>query len=362
MAQNDAADWFVRLHEARSGKAVRERFVAWLLLSPANVDSYLYVSRMQGAIRSVTEDVQIHDLVMQARASHEATNVIQLAHVVQLGVIKRSVPGYCPPGHSEDETPFSRLQAWAQGVPRYAIAAASAGVLAIILGLGWKAARLLSTPAVYVTEVGEQRNVLLPDGSVIYVNTNSELAVWLSLRERRVALRRGEARFTVAKDARRPFIVATPQTTVRAIGTVFNVRIIPQGTSVAVLEGQVAVGPTRKVTLNADQRMMVTTQGKMLSATGPSVGSAQAWPAHRLMFPATGLAEAVEEFNRYYPRQMRVPDPQLRNIEITGVFDTYGKESFLQYLNRYHGVAMEIAPNGEEILVRKASRDARLKR
>ena len=54
-------------------------------------------------------------------------------------------------------------------------------------------------------------------------------------------LLRGEARFQVAKNPARPFVVATREARVRAVGTLFNVRTDGAVTDVAVLEGRVEV-------------------------------------------------------------------------------------------------------------------------
>src|SRR5262249_50303587 len=96
-------------------------------------------------------------------------------------------------------------------------------------------------PMVFQTVVGEQSSFTLQDGSVLFLNTDSKVRVsWLP-RERHIELVRGEARFKVAKDATRPFTVATTTAAVRAVGTVFNVRPEPLATQVAVLEGRVEV-------------------------------------------------------------------------------------------------------------------------
>ena len=81
----------------------------------------------------------------------------------------------------------------------------------------------------------------LADGSVVDLAPESELVVRYRSRERLIALNHGEALFHVAKNPGRPFIVQAALTSVRAVGTVFNVERGDQGVSVTVVEGRVAV-------------------------------------------------------------------------------------------------------------------------
>ena len=162
----------------------------------------------------------------------------------------------------------------------------------------------------------------MQDGSVVFLNTNSKVRVsWLPA-ERHIELVRGEARFQVAKDASRPFTVATTAAAVRALGTVFNVRAEPPGTQVAVLEGQVevTVAPTRepafdmpvtvnegstsvqtpameRVRLAAGERAAVTSHG-IQTNTGPTIEAVMASDAAAPGIPGSALDAVVHEFKR----------------------------------------------------------------
>ncbi len=81
----------------------------------------------------------------------------------------------------------------------------------------------------------------LADGSVVELNRGAVVSDRFTPGERRVQLERGEAHFTVAKDAARPFVVEVAGVTVRAVGTAFNVRLDPTAVEVLVTEGKVAV-------------------------------------------------------------------------------------------------------------------------
>ena len=111
------------------------------------------------------------------------------------------------------------------------------GVFALAY-IGWQQTTVIKV----TTGLGEQHSEVLPDHSVVELNTQSEIRVGFTAAERRVELVRGEAFFDVAKDPARPFIVVTDLATAKAVGTRFSVYRALSGTIVTVAEGRVA-GP-----------------------------------------------------------------------------------------------------------------------
>ena len=126
--------------------------------------------------------------------------------------------------------------------PKFAVAASL--VMATVLGLlifGQQTVNPEISMDRYVARVGEQKVVNLNDGSVITLNTGSELLVGLSDQSRKIILRRGEAYFEVARDSERPFTVDAGLRSVTVLGTEFNIRKSPDRLQVAVSEGLVAI-------------------------------------------------------------------------------------------------------------------------
>src|SRR3546814_3966246 len=83
----------------------------------------------------------------------------------------------------------------------------------------------------YRTVLGERRVVTLADGSTVSLDAASEVRVAYSERARELALVRGQARFDVAHDPRRPFAVQARDQRVVATGTAFNVDRSEEHTS-----------------------------------------------------------------------------------------------------------------------------------
>jgi transmembrane sensor len=229
-------------------------------------------------------------------------------------------------------------------------------------------------PSHIETAVGQQRTITLEDGSTVEVNTHTAVTVHFTPRKREVRLADGEARFTVAKNRERPFIVTTPQACVRAVGTVFNVQVGSHRTAVAVFEGQVRVfgraeemqvaqspilSPQPKSRfveppedLYAGQRAAVSRTGTILRDAGPSIERVSAWTRRQLVFRDEPLSDLVAEFNRYHNKALRIEDPGLAGFRVSGTFDAYDLRSLMQYLENYQGVHAHQAPDGTEVLTR----------
>jgi transmembrane sensor len=223
--------------------------------------------------------------------------------------------------------------------------AASVTVLAItsLGGIGaWYAVEQRNTQT-YATEIGEFRRVVLEDGSTIQLNTNSQVRVRYSSRYRHVDLARGEALFTVAKNKEKPFDVEAGDTTVRAVGTAFSVRLHEAGANervdVVVSEGRVAINPPSPQTYAAGSVATVR-NGRVAATTveGEDITSKLAWTTGRLMFQGEKLSDVVQEINRYNFRQLQVTDPDIAELRIGGTFQATDPDGFARALGATFGI------------------------
>jgi len=142
------------------------------------------------------------------------------------------------------------------------LAAAAALVLAIFVWRPWT--RDLSRRHSATVEPEACARRVLEDGSIVELNRGAAIEVGFSAAERRVRLVRGEAIFTVAKNATRPFVVRAGGLSLRAVGTAFDVRLGAASVEVLVTEGRVRVNQPSALaesdipTLAAGQRMVVS--------------------------------------------------------------------------------------------------------
>ena len=184
-----------------------------------------------------------------------------------------------------------------------------------------------------LTPVGEIRRVPLLDGSVVAVNTNTELNIDIKPGLREITLEKGEVWFDVAKDKSRPFVVSSGDIRVRAIGTAFSVRRRDDGADVLVTEGTVE---TWTVGSESDVRQVMAGSKVFVSdIAGPSrvvaasqqIDRALAWREGEIALDGETLAEAAVEFNRYNERKLTI-DPALSNERLVGWFHTNEPDNF----------------------------------
>jgi len=214
--------------------------------------------------------------------------------------------------------------------------AASVVALGIVAAATWFAA--FSAPT-YATAIGEQRSIQLQDGSTVELNSYSTLAVHFSRHERDVKLMKGQALFQVAKDARRPFVVASGDTTVRAVGTQFDVYMKDGGTIVTVVEGRVAAAPTpaTSILLSAGEQLTVTSSS-VHKTEHANVARATAWTDHQIVFEGASLIDVAEEFNRYNRKRLVIDGSRLDMFHISGVFSSTDPESLIRFLRDRPGL------------------------
>jgi transmembrane sensor len=213
------------------------------------------------------------------------------------------------------------------------VGGALAATALICLGAGWN---VLRHRGHFSTRKGETKIVALKDGSVVTLNTASEILVNYSDALRAVELIRGEALFDVAKNQARPFVVAAGDTSVRAVGTSFTVRhfeAVP--VQVLVREGIVEVfKPMVKPIRISANTLAVAPPDNGDIATRPVAAAqlhrAMAWQEGQIAFEGETLAQAAAEFARYSDTRIVIDDPALAKEEIAGLFKATDPVLFAQ--------------------------------
>jgi len=271
-----------------------------------------------------------------------------------------------PLTHAEGSENRSLIASIRHAIPRFA----RAGFLtaALVLGVGiavtfWsRGDQFLSSNGLYATAIGQQHSTTLADGSVVMLNTNSQFKVDYDNEYRNIRLLQGEAHFTVAKNAARPFRVYAGNGRVQAVGTAFSVYLKDNTIDVTVTEGEVVLAA-----FNRSSTSRLPQQGAPLG-TGQSSGSSAidhigtvellgtikagesatirsgldadtvstikaietvepqemakrlSWREGVLTFTGDPLEVVVEEISRYTTVSIEFSDPAVRAIRIGGRF------------------------------------------
>jgi transmembrane sensor len=330
----EAAEWFVELNAGQPDRMTKQAFDAWLRKSPEHVRAYLEMlpTWEEAAAHPAASDAGVEELIALGR---------QPDHVIAWNESRRPNPS---PAAEPRHRPLKR---WRVSPLRMSLAVSLAAVFVAVALFG---SQRLSGQE-YTTAVGQQSTIQLADGSTVELNTDSSVRVRLGDHQRNVELIRGQALFRVAKDATRPFVVASSQTRIRAVGTEFDVYRRGSDTTVTVLEGKVAVQSDtalgtsllNSMPLSAGEQVTINAPlipARLPSPKRPNLAAATAWTQHRLIFDSTPLPQVVAEFNRYNTRHLIVDDGALNDFNVSGSFSSADPASLLRFLEAERGLTV----------------------
>jgi transmembrane sensor len=232
------------------------------------------------------------------------------------------------------ERPDSRAL-WSWSPVRFSSVLAS--LLVAVIAVGWWLTTGFETEE-YRTAKGERRTVILSDGSMVTMNTETVMAAEFSFFKRAVVLREGEALFAVSHEGRRPFEVKAGSRVVRDVGTQFVVRRQNERVIVTVVEGAVEVQRSDPAAswqlIMAGEQISYGAIGALSSVSRVSLTATTAWLEGKVMFEDRPLVEVIQEVGRYQTGEIRILDPRIGALKVSGVFGTNDRIGFLKALER----------------------------
>jgi len=171
----------------------------------------------------------------------------------------------------------------------------------------------------YQTKKGETRQVILPDGSVVWMNAATELQVSSNYGKgfRKLTLQ-GEAYFEVKHDTNAPFVINTGNIRTQVLGTSFNVTAYKKLSQIDVVvrTGKVSVSNTHKLlgtltpgnAIHYDKIHLTTT----LSTEDPDLMIG--WRNGRTMLNGVTFDELAERFNNTFNTQLITKDKSIKKL------------------------------------------------
>jgi transmembrane sensor len=287
-AKAEAAAWLARLHAEDRDVADEAAFRAWLDASPAHAQAFEAVDRMWSDVGGLTD---------------------------LRGDLGRK------PVRGMTRSVASR-RALLTGVGLLAVTGGSA--------LFWRSA----SAKVYETEVGEQKHVALDDGSQLFLDAQTRIAVSFSETARLVNMQYGRANFRIVPDLKRPFIVEAAERKIVATRCNFDVRCENGQVQVVLIHGEADVkpssssgGPSER--LKAGERLVASND--IEKRDKPDMTHVLAWQTGYEMFDKEELAQAVEEMNRYSTAKLAV-DPDIAGLKVSGMYRVGDNSAFAHAL------------------------------
>jgi ferric-dicitrate binding protein FerR (iron transport regulator) len=220
------------------------------------------------------------------------------------------------------------------------------------------AEELTKKPSEVVTQNGTRTKLLLPDGTIVWLNAGSRLiydsAYGNSTRE---AILTGEAFFDVVRNKEKPFIIHTANINIKVLGTAFNVKSYPGDKTIetSLIRGKIEVSfkdrSLHNVILKPNQKLVVSAEPKSpedgdkgvnhpmqkpvvainrLSHFGAdSLVTETAWVDNKLVFQDESFIDLAKKMERWYGIRVALDDQALDTLHFTGSFE---KENIQQAL------------------------------
>jgi transmembrane sensor len=308
----EALDWFVRLQAGEGDARVVREFRAWIEGDARRAAAFEKVAATWGA----------PELLLATRNVAEAT-------------------GFSAP------RPKSRRRS----LVKKAAAVTTAVILAF--GLAHLSELTVRFRADYVTASGEQRAVVLPDGSRMTLNTETAVVLDFSRGRRGVTILQGEVYFDVLPGQTPKFEVVGQFGQVEVKGTAFSVRLDDNEDSVVLSRGSVDVArraQSRDHTVLAPGEMVSVTATSVLPVTRVDTGRSLAWLEGRISFYDQPLGRILNDIRRYYPGRIFVLNNGIEQTAVSGNYKLDQPALIIQSLAEAAGATMTTLPGGVIIL------------
>jgi transmembrane sensor len=188
------------------------------------------------------------------------------------------------------------------------------------------------------TSNNEYKNVKLPDGSIVFLNSGSSIKFLVKSEgenkvfnnsERKITLS-GEAFFSVTKN-KSPFIITTENAKITVLGTKFDVLSRDENTRVVVEEGKVSLSPkntrSKGIYLIKDQLSIISKNSEPTVPKEVDAGYFLGWMKGNFVFYRTPLKEIVRDLERRYNINISFKADSLINNTLTGSFKNSSADS-----------------------------------
>jgi len=321
----EAIDWLVKLRDENLSDAECHAFADWLTQDAAHADAFAKAERLFDNMVLAAQLPTVRLYILKVPSAPEGTELAPqaLPSVVE-GLNQGSSNAQIGQNHLAKTSPQRNYRRWL-ALP---FALAAAWLFAVTLVLPYQAHLSDRYFSDYHTNTGEIQDIPLADGSHLLLNTNTAVSVDYQTNKRQITLHHGQARFTVAKDAQRPFEVQTDSLNVRALGTVFDIyKKTANDISVTVQEHAVAawvqaenLGQPIQTQIQAGQQLTYHADGALQAPSSIDLAQASAWQQRRLFINDRPLSELIAELGRYRVGRIFLADAQLKGLHVTGVF------------------------------------------
>lgn len=244
---------------------------------------------------------------------------------------------------TESENKITRIPSIKSRLDRRIIQIAAS--IIIIIGLGYLSYNITKKESgetqniAFVTKStkrGERTKIELPDGSIVHLNSESNITYpeIFNKKLRKIQLE-GEAFFEVVSDEKRPFIVHSGEITTTVLGTKFNVSNRSNNVYVTLESGKVKVSQSNSekefFLIPGDQFSYDITTG-ITRKTKVKTSLFTDWRNGTLQFNEINFAEAIKKIENWYNIEIECNSEDLLKRNIRGKYDNEELKTVLEDL------------------------------
>lgn len=223
-----------------------------------------------------------------------------------------------------------------------------------------------SSPVYYtsIAPKGSISEMLLPDGSHIFLNSGSQIRYSVDGTEgMREVFLTGEAWFQVAKMKAKPFVVHTSFYDVRVTGTSFNVKAYKDDEAVITTleEGSVQVKSSENLKLAEEkvlkpgQQLIYNKETRSIQVNEVNTRLYTSWKENKLVFINMSLKDLKTLLERKYGVDIQIVDKDILDYHYDGVLKS---ETILEVLEIFrHTLPIEYKIVGQNIIIQKKRRN-----
>ncbi len=204
-------------------------------------------------------------------------------------------------------------------------------------------------------EKGEEYELTLADGTIVKLNSNTELRfpTEFSEDERRVYLK-GEALFKVKGNESKPFIVHANGMNVQVMGTEFNVSAYEDDDFIhtTLIEGSVRVheqlsGNNQTTILKPSQQAYLNKDGvKKLEVKIVDTDLYASWAKGKFVFKEEPLHSIFKKLSRWYNIEVFYDDAEAKYTEFSAICPRFEHcETILELMEKTNSVEFEVSDN-----------------
>lgn len=283
--RKQADDWLIRLHSGQATREDLQSFRRWYAQDPRHARVFDELKQLWSLLEPATRNGR-EEINVDAVLEHSAWQARYSRRAFLGGAVAAPVVAWF--------TLHPPMQLW-PGVGEFM--------------------------ADYRTGTGEQKQVVMEDGTVVEMNTQTRIDRRVDASGRNaIELLAGEAEVStpsLAVSAAAPFVLYAGKGRLQAQAARYNVRYTGDSVCVSCLQGAVEVSHgSRRIALAPAQQTTYDAVSVREPIAAGSLEQISAWRQQQLIFADTPLAEAIEEINRYRPGKLVLRDPALRHRRV----------------------------------------------